>query len=93
MTKSHPSDPKIKTPLNQGADTNLHYEHILRSIFFIMFEPLAQRARRADEHVGSLAMAFRGELVPEDPNYEPASVLLERIRAEREAEKASKPKR
>ncbi len=31
-----------------------------------------------------LAKAFRGELVPQDPNDEPTSVLLERIRAERE---------
>ncbi|XYH97538.1 restriction endonuclease subunit S [Sorangium sp. So ce1128] len=29
-----------------------------------------------------LAKAFRGELVPQDPNDEPASALLERIRAE-----------
>ena len=31
-----------------------------------------------------LAKAFRGELVPQNPNDEPASILLERIRAERE---------
>ena len=37
-----------------------------------------------------LAKAFRGELVPQDPNDEPASVLLERIKAQREAEAAAK---
>jgi len=31
-----------------------------------------------------LAKAFRGDLVPQDPNDEPASVLLERIRTVRE---------
>lgn len=38
-----------------------------------------------------LAKAFRGELVPQDPNDDPASVLLERIRAQRAA--VPKPKR
>lgn len=32
-----------------------------------------------------LAKAFRGELVPQDPDDEPASVLLERIKAQRAA--------
>jgi len=41
-----------------------------------------------------LAKAFRGELVPQDPNDEPASVLLERIRASRaESKDTPKPKR
>ena len=41
-----------------------------------------------------LAKAFRGDLVPQDPNDEPASVLLARIRAARQAEAAaSKPSR
>ncbi|CAM5408878.1 Type I restriction enzyme S subunit OS=Stutzerimonas stutzeri OX=316 GN=A9A72_124790 PE=3 SV=1 [Stutzerimonas stutzeri] len=38
-----------------------------------------------------LAKAFRGELVPQDPNDEPASALLERIKAQRAA--APKAKR
>ncbi len=37
-----------------------------------------------------LKQAFEGKLVPQDLNDEPASILLERIRAEREAQKNGK---
>ncbi|WP_316862849.1 restriction endonuclease subunit S [uncultured Cohaesibacter sp.] len=57
---------------------------------FARIDKLAADAKRAlaltdrlDEAI--LAKAFRGELVPQDPNDEPASTLLARIKAERAA--------
>ncbi len=44
---------------------------------------LVDRVANLDSAI--LAKAFRGELVPQGPNDEPASSLLERIRAERES--------
>jgi type I restriction enzyme S subunit len=50
-------------------------------------EAEAARARKLLDRLESaiLAKAFRGELVPQDENDEPAEKLLERIRAERAA--------
>lgn len=53
-------------------------------------ESTSARLSTLDQSI--LAKAFRGELVPQDPNDEPASVLLERIRAERAAA-GEKPRR
>ncbi len=56
---------------------------------------IAQAKRRAQRLRRSiLAAAFRGRLVPQDPNDEPASVLLDRIRAQAAAaEQTAQPAR
>ncbi len=64
---------------------------------FAKIDRLAKEAKRAHELVGRLdeailAKAFRGELVPQDENDEPASSLLDRIREARTSE-TSRPKR
>jgi type I restriction enzyme, S subunit len=53
----------------------------------------ATSARRLIDHLDQsiLAKAFRGELVPQDPNDEPASALLDRIKTQREAKVSTRP--
>jgi len=55
---------------------------------FTLADQLEARYQKAKAHIDRLtqsilAKAFRGELVPQDENDEPASMLLERIRAQR----------
>jgi len=55
---------------------------------FALADQLEARYAKAKAHIDQLsqsilAKAFRGELVPQDENDEPAEVLLERIRAQR----------
>ena len=54
---------------------------------------IAARAQVETLPPATLAKAFRGELVPQDPNDEPASVLLERIKAHHGDHPVSKPKK
>ena len=73
-------------------------DEIVRRVeqLFAFADQLEARLTDARQRVDALtqsilAKAFRGELVPQDPNDEPASVLLERIAAQRAAD--PKPKR
>ncbi|MGA5108517.1 restriction endonuclease subunit S [Streptomyces pseudogriseolus] len=53
----------------------------------------AYRAKSSALRRSLLAESFAGRLVPQDPADEPAEALLTRIRAEREAAGAAKPRR
>jgi type I restriction enzyme S subunit len=60
---------------------------------FKIADDIEKRYQKAKAHVDKLtqsilAKAFRGELVPQDPNDEPASELLKRIQAERKNQEA-----
>ncbi|MFY9226083.1 MAG: restriction endonuclease subunit S [Blastocatellia bacterium] len=79
----------------------LKQEEIVRLLdkSFLLADSIQNKVNKCTEQSLSLdrsilAKAFRGELVPQDPNDEPASVLLERIKAEHTAsEEATKGKK
>ncbi len=71
---------------------NDEQQEIVRRVesFFTLANQLEARYQKAKTHVDKLtqsilAKAFRGELVPQDPNDEPASSLLERIRSQKKS--------
>lgn len=77
----------------------LEQQEIVRRVeaLFAVADRIEARYKKAKTQVDRLtqsilAKAFRGELVPQDPNDEPASVLLERIRTERDR-RAAEPKK
>ena len=87
----------MPTPLPPLAEQHRIVAEVERQMSVIQQAEAAVDAslKRADRLRQSiLKQAFLGQLVPQDPNDEPASVLLERIHSEREASQARpKPKR
>jgi len=84
---------KIPTPVEQTEIVRLVEQHF--ALADTLEKNLANAKQRVDNLTQSiLAKAFKGELVPQDPNDEPAEKLLERIKAAREEavilEKAAK---
>jgi len=74
-------------PLPPLAEQRRIVEEVERrlSVVEALEEALETNLRRAERlRQAILKRAFAGRLVPQEPNDEPASVLLERIRAERE---------
>jgi type I restriction enzyme S subunit len=83
-------------PINVPPIAEQH--EIVRRVeaLFAFADRLTARFEKARAHVDKLtpaliAKAFRGELVPQDPNEEPASALLERTRMEKWDDLGAKP--
>lgn len=83
--------PLFIPPLDEQTEIVRRVEQLFA--FADQLEAKVASAKSRIDHLTQsiLAKAFRGELVPQDPNDEPASVLLERIKAQRAA--APKAKR
>jgi type I restriction enzyme S subunit len=78
-------------PKDEQAAIVQRAESALGSVPGVLLAKLKEQLAVLDRAV--LAKAFRGELVPQDPNDEPAEVMLARVRAEAEGDDAPKSKR
>jgi type I restriction enzyme S subunit len=72
-------------PIQEQKEIVRRIEHAFGWIDRLANEATSARKLVDNLDQAVLAKAFRGELVPQDPNDEPASVLLDRIKAERAA--------
>jgi len=80
-------------PLLEILRISSRLQELRLSISRTMAECDASRTRALSVRRSILSTAFSGELVPQDPNDEPASALLERIRAERASAAPRRPRR
>ena len=71
-------------PLSEQASISIQAESLIQIIEEITSEQKELLEATASVKTRILDLAVRGQLVPQDSNDEPASVLLERIRAEKE---------
>ena len=96
---NHDDIQRVVVPLPPLAEQHRIVAEVERHISVIqkaqaVVDASLKRAERLRQSI--LKQAFSGQLVPQDPDDEPASVLLERIRAERAAAAATaqrKPRR
>lgn len=76
---------EVALPSIEEQTTIIHRVESLFALADTVEKQYRQAKQRVDRLTQSiLAKAFRGELVPQDPSDEPASVLLEKIKSERE---------
>jgi type I restriction enzyme S subunit len=71
----------VHIPLPGWAETSK-----LMDILKTQLEAISEQKHSTAQRKNILRAAFSGQLVPQDPNDEPASALLARIRAQREAD-------
>jgi type I restriction enzyme S subunit len=72
-------------PLEEQQEIVRRVEELLQQADLVELRHQAAVLRLSEAPRAVLAKAFRGELVPQDPSEEPASVMLERVRAQRVA--------